>query len=194
MKHSNTNFRLVDGKEKPSHLGGHGNRCWTDEGVLKRAMKLFKPKSFVDVGCGTGEMVEMAQEKGLDAIGIDGDYTLERKSECIIHDYTTGEYNLPKIYDLCWSVEFLEHVEGIYIGNFMKTFTYCKHVIITHALPGKHGHHHVNCQPFEFWQNIFKYYGLEFDQDITDDLRNVSTMKKWFFKESGAYFKNTKLD
>ena len=62
----------------PEHLGGHNGTTQNDIGALEWAIKKFDIKSMVDVGCGTGRMVRMAEERGLTSMGIDGDGTIDR--------------------------------------------------------------------------------------------------------------------
>mgnify|MGYP006273403511 CR=1 FL=1 len=175
----------------PKHLGGHLNKTHTDEGTLDYFIKNFDIKSFLDIGCGPGGQVELAQNKGLRAIGIDGDYTLKRNIECIIHDFTQGPLNFNDQYDLGWSVEFVEHVEEQYMKNYIPLYQKCKFLVLTHALPGESGHHHVNCQTTNYWIKQLAEYGLIFDQDLTDKIRKISNMKKKFVQRRGLVFKNT---
>ena len=74
------------------HLGGHAGYTHLDEGALDFVKDILKVKSMLDIGCGPGGMVQLANEKKINAIGIDGDYTLDRydDSKFIIHDYTKG--------------------------------------------------------------------------------------------------------
>ena len=58
------------------HLGGHMNKVHTDRSTLTYLTKKYNIKSMIDVGCGPGDMVMIALDKGINSIGIDGDYTL----------------------------------------------------------------------------------------------------------------------
>jgi len=182
------------------HLGGHANITHLDHGALNWAIEKFNVKTMLDIGCGPGGMVKLANETGLDAKGVDGDHTLKRydESKFIIHDFTTGPVpDLPK-YDLGWSVEFLEHVYEKFMPNYMPSFQACKIMIVTYAPPGWPGHHHVNCQKEPYWYEKFAEYGLEYDPDLTAELRRVSTMNKnnkrnAFVKNRGLIFKNTQV-
>ena len=84
------------------HLGGHQGKTHIDAGTLDWAIKNLKVKSLLDIGCGPGGMVELANNLGLDAVGIDGDYTLDRydSSKFIIHDFTKGPAPISKRFDL----------------------------------------------------------------------------------------------
>ena len=55
------------------HLGGHNGVTHLDEGALRWAISTLKIESMLDVGCGPGGMVELAEWYGLDSHGIDGD-------------------------------------------------------------------------------------------------------------------------
>jgi SAM-dependent methyltransferase len=174
----------------PEHLGGHLNKTHVDEGSLNWIIKEFSIKSFLDVGCGPGGMVNLAKKKSLKALGVDGDYTLKRSDpeSFILHDYTQGPLEFEEKYDLCWSCEFVEHVEETYIDNYMRTINCANLVVITHAPPGWPGHHHVNCQTAEYWIDVFKNYNFIYNDDLTKLLRKKSTMAKPFIQRNGLFF------
>ena len=182
------------------HLGGHAGKTHLDKMAIAWIKEKFLAKSFLDIGCGTGGMVEYATLQGLDAVGIDGDHTLKRfdDSKFILHDFTNGPCPLSKQYDFGWSCEFVEHVYEKYIPNYIQSFQNCKVVMITYAPPGWVGHHHVNCQEEYYWIDKFKGYGLEYRKDWTEELRKISSMntkkgnatKKSFVKNRGLIFQN----
>jgi cyclopropane fatty-acyl-phospholipid synthase-like methyltransferase len=183
----------------PSHLGGHKNKTHLDYGVLQYLMETFNIKSMLDIGCGPGGMVSLGREKGIDAYGIDGDYSINRpgvESYISIHDYELGPIDLNLTVDLIWSVEFVEHVWEKFQDNYMKDFQRGKFVLMTFAPPGKPGHHHVNCQTAEYWINVFKEYGFKYDANTTKIVRSTSTMnvkkdkfsKKAWVQNNGLFF------
>lgn len=183
----------------PEHLGGHAGITNTDLGALTWLQNTYNIKSFLDIGCGPGGMVEMADKTfNLESRGIDGDYTLERydQTKFIIHDFSQSPINVEKTYDLGWSCEFVEHVYESYIPNYMPAFQKCKMVVMTYAPPGWPGYHHVNCQDESYWIDTLKKYHFRFDEAATRQLRQVSTMnidgkkKKRFVKNRGLVFFN----
>ena len=97
---------------------------------------------------------------------------------------------VPVFFDLAWSVEFLEHVEEQYIPNYMPIFQACKYAIVTHAVPGQDGHHHVNCQEKDYWVDKFREYDMIYQDELTVMARDSSTMKKPFIKRTGLVFQN----
>ena len=177
----------------PEHLGGHMNKVHIDGGALHYVQRTFGLESMIDIGCGPGSQVVLATQLGFNAIGIDGDWTVLPKDENFyLHDFTTGPW-LPSIstkFDLAWSVEFLEHIEEKYLPNVFDTFKLCKYVIVTHALPGQNGHHHVNCQFPSYWIDKFSEYNFQFLPIATEHLRMSSTMVKPFIGRTGLLFEN----
>ena len=190
----------MDNSILPDHLGGHKNKTHLDEGALNYMIRMFGIKSMIDIGCGPGGMVDLARNKGLKVLGIDGDHTVQRSSTAEkfvhIHDYTLGPSNIDKSFDLAWSCEFVEHVYEEYLPNFMADFQRAKFVIMTYAPPGKPGHHHVNCNTEQYWKDVFKEYGFLYDANMTRQIREVSTMGrikngksvKQFVKDHGLCF------
>lgn len=182
------------------HLGGHCGITHLDEGALKWAQKEFNAKSMIDVGCGPGGMTELAHKLGYDVLGVDGDETISHrwfdKSKFMIHDFTLGPAPIERKFDLCWSVEFVEHVHAEYIPNFVEAMKTSKVLFMTHATPGQGGYHHVNEQPEQYWIDEIEKYGFRFDRNYSNKLREVTTMNinggKWapYVKLTGLVFIN----
>ena len=155
----------------------------------------------LDVGCGPGGMVELANNLGVHAHGLDGDYTLKRYDDTkfTIHDFTNGHTHTPHTHtliivcDLAWSVEFVEHVYEKYIPNYVKAMQKCKYLIMTYA-PVGHGGHHVNENTQEYWIDTMSQYGFKYLEDATNEMRKHSTMgtkkKHRFLQRTGLLFKN----
>ena len=187
----------METSETASHLGGHLNRTNIDEGALNFLIEKYQPTSFLDIGCGPAGMVQLAKEKKLDAVGIDGDKKII--NDLIIeHDFTKAPILLDKTYDIGWSVEFVEHVYADYIQNYMSALKQCDTIMLTYAPPGTPGHHHVNLQDAPYWIDSFESHYFIYDHDTTIQLRNASTMNinkknpmKRFVYHHGLVFHNT---
>ena len=172
------------------YLGGHLDKTHMDRGTFLYLKEKFNITSFIDVGCGTGGMVNYAIGRGVQAVGIDGDYEVEKEGPVVIYDFCDGPIDVPMSFDLGWSVEFVEHIEEKYMDNWMCLFQKCKHVVITYAPPGWPGHHHVNCQDQDYWVEKFNKYGLTFDKEETENVRKNSNMRKPFMQSRGLFFNN----
>ena len=181
----------------PEHLGGHEYETHLDEGTVDYLIRELGIQSVVDIGCGPGGMVDLFNRKGLDVIGLDGDFTVQRSpsvaEKVVIHDFVKGPYQLDKTYDLAWTVEFVEHVEEKYMQNFIDVMKQCKYVIMTHALPGQPGHHHVNCQHAGYWLNVMEKNGFEPMPYTLSQIRAVSTMRERYIREQSLFFKNGRI-
>lgn len=163
-------------KETP-HLGGFVSE-WAMTGtwvphVWELLIQAFKIKSMTDVGAGDGQVARWFAYQGLDAMAVDG--CANRRDDgvrYVQHDYSRGSFE-PHQRDLCWSAEFVEHVDEEYVPNFLATFRPHRVLALTHALPGHVGYHHVNCREPSYWIKILERDGWKFDYLNTHDLRSV---------------------
>lgn len=195
--------------EIPEHLGGHIHVTKVDVPVITDIKKTFNIKSVIDIGCGPGGMQDICNDLDISWYGLEGDPNVMQTNESgMLWDLTTGIPPITKNFDLAWSTEFLEHIEEKYIPNFLPIFQKAKYACCSGALPGTPGHHHVNCQPTEYWIAVFNSYGFDFDATYTNILRNISVQerirktdnfrkvesgKKQFFKTTGMFFVNRNI-
>jgi SAM-dependent methyltransferase len=170
----------------PKHLGGHYDGSIVDLAALEYLRGKFRITSMVDVGCGLGAMVREARERGIDAVGVEGDPAVFDPTVMLLHDFTSGPILLGRR-DLVWCVEFVEHVEGQYENNFLSTFQCADLVFMTHALPGQGGYHHVNEQPSDYWITRLRHMGFALDEASTEWLRHHGD--SYYTKQTGLLFR-----
>lgn len=178
-------------KALPRHLGGHEGRTHIDDATLSYLIKKYNIQSMYDVGCGPGGMLKLAQDKGIDAVGVDGDFTLKYPAELniIIHDFTKGSL-VCKEKDLSWSCEFLEHVEEQFMDNYFSVFKQTKIVCCTFCNIQGTGHHHVNIQNQEYWDQKFLERGFLKEKETTREIRKISSMQRNFVRDTGTVYIN----
>ena len=167
-----------------NHLGGcniYGDPATEHPKMWKYLVDTLGVKSVIDVGCGFGFHLKYFKEiLGLDALGIEGSSKVVDicllPNDIVCHDYTTGSYIPEKFYDMCWCIEFVEHIEEKYTANFIETFKKCKYLTMTHGLPNQGGYHHVNCQPPKYWINLLEKHGFVFLEELTKTAREIATI------------------
>lgn len=166
--------------DKP-HLGGayeQGDSNTIMMDVWGYLLVKYEVKSFLDVGAGFGHALQWFSTNGLCQIkGVEGWHEAVEKSlvpgHVIEHDFVTGVAPIAQPFDLCWSAEFVEHVEERYIPNYMPAFQLARRVVITHGEPGQAGHHHVTLKTTSWWRHKFLEYGFAFDAEETALLRRT---------------------
>lgn len=146
--------------------------------LWKTICEEFQIESVLDVGCGMGYSIIEFNKYCKNVKGIEGSLYARNKSEVseqiIYHDFTKGILTNLESFDLCWSCEFVEHVEEKYKDNFLDAFSKAKYLAITYAEPGQPGHHHVNCKPKEYWIENVENYGFKYDEETTTRLKKIA--------------------
>lgn len=185
------------------HLGGyiHGGDPGTwCPALWNWVVKELKIRSVLDVGCGEGHSTKFFRDLGCDVLGVDGCQQAIDDSvipdAVVKHDFCDGPLKLDRRFDLVWSCEFVEHVEQQYVENILRTFALAdKAVLMTHAFPGQDdGHHHVNCQPTEYWIEHLERHGYACHIGLTVGGREA-TLRDYapclnHFARSGLLFAN----
>lgn len=179
------------------HLGGNlvqqdGSSLWPDliRWLCDPIQSFFGPLNTVlDVGSGKGESMELFCREGCYCTGIEGLEVNAKASTypVLVHDLTRGPVQFTGI-DLVWCVEVVEHIEEKYLDNLLRTITVGRYLAMTHAVPGQGGHHHVNCQPWEYWMRNVERYGMLLDLELTRESRKHVPAGS-FWHRSGLIFK-----
>ncbi len=180
------------------HLGGNikGGDSWTyypklwDEIISK-----YEIKSVLDIGCGEGHMLEYCKNKLVDMalVGIDGlkqnvEIVRNKGLTCYEVDFENNQsFSLTMNFDLCWCCEFVEHINEMHIHKAISIMKAAKYVAMTHATPGQPGHHHVNCQPSEYWIAKMSEHGFKI---LTEETNRLTKLAHGHFQIHGLFFKN----
>jgi hypothetical protein len=194
----NKSHYLVD--EQNPHLGGSieggDSGTWAPE-LWNFLIDDLSIKSMIDVGCGEGLTIGQFKNRNVEGLGVEGlqeSINRSKVKECIIkHDYTKGPVKIDKLYDFCWSCEFVEHVDEEYAMNFIDTFKNAKYLAMTHAFPNQPGHHHVNCQNSEYWIKLLEENNFKYNNDYTLKLRNMTNNNAVHIKSSLLFFENKNI-
>ena len=149
----------------------------------------YAVRSVLDVGCGEGHAVAYFRSLGIIAHGIDGlKINIDRAVTPIaMHDITAAPYYMPV--DMVWSCEVAEHIVPEKVDNLIDTLCNGKIVAMTAAPPGQEGHHHVNCQPSEYWIDKMASRGYRLSEDQPKFLSVAAEERTGsYFQQSGLVF------
>lgn len=147
------NWRVVASEDAP-HLGGNirfGDPETYAPGVWDFIVDRFGVRSVMDLGSGAGNAAAYFSRKGLAVVAIDGLRENVEKAiyPTLLWDLTKGPVTTQV--DLVHCQEVVEHIEEAYLDNLLASLMCGKYILMTNALPGQGGHHHVNLQPTEYW-------------------------------------------
>ena len=133
--------------------------------VLPHVLEAVRPRSVLDVGCGTGAWASVCAELGVeDVLGVDGDYVdrgrLLLPAERFVAADLEGPVDLGRRFDLGVSLEVGEHLAPWAAARYVGTLTrHADVVLFSAAIPGQGGQHHVNEQWPEYWAQHFAEHG-----------------------------------
>ena len=172
---------------------------WRAPHVCTAIDNVLHPKSVIDVGCATGDLVEEWNLMGKISMGIEGDPSCLEfavSSDIEIRDLRMPINSQPNADtafvfhpDLCTCFEVAEHIEPEYATIFVDNLvSLSDQVLVSVAPPGQGGHYHVNCQPIEYWMEMFweRHYNL----DATTTMQIKKGMEPWRKKDGIRAFYN----
>jgi|688.fasta_scaffold450246_2 hypothetical protein len=140
-------------------------RIKSAEEFLSYLFKYFKPKSLVDVGCGRGAWLKVAQNLGVNnLLGIDGQWNKEKlilrnTKKCKI-DFIYKDLNyffkVDKKYDLAICLEVAEHLNSSSAINLIKSIINLSDTIVfSAAFNMQGGVMHINEREHSYWGQLF---------------------------------------
>ena len=154
--------------------------------VVPRVLELVKPRSILDVGCGTGTWLKIFDEFGItDYVGIDGvpidDQRLKIPVEKFMIRDLRKTFSLQRKFDLILSLEVAEHIAEEYADQYIESLvTHGDVILFSAAIPGQGGQHHVNEQWPAFWQKKFERHGFYYHDLIRPEIWNQKGVQWWY--------------
>jgi SAM-dependent methyltransferase len=134
--------------------------------IVPWLIERYKPRAVVDFGCNVGWWLKAFVDNGVtDVLGIDGDNMIPEF--CLsLHDFVVADLtkplNLGREFDLALCLEVGEHLLPESAETLVRSLT--RHVDLVFwsaAPPGQGGYNHVNEQPGEYWEELFKKQGFQ---------------------------------
>lgn len=176
---------------------------WNERALCVVVAWMGIPQTYLDLGSGTGAMVNCARKLGSEAYGVDliADGP-GHEHWFITHDLTeplvmskdnTGSYHSLNIvpdrslddhFDLITCLEVAEHLP--LESHHVLADTIDRHLqprtgfndpggllIFSAAPPGQAGEHHVGCRPAREWRSMFYERGISYREDYTRQLAHL---------------------
>ncbi len=166
------------------------NKAWAED-FCGAILKAFNPKSVIDFGCATGDLLYPFEKKGIEILGIDGsranyNHRKINKDNFLLFDIR-NTYKSKKKYDLCFCLEVAEHIKERYSNILINNLTQSSSKIIFSAEPtGQEAVNHINLKSYGWWIKKFEEINFKFDESLTEYLKQEITkipgIPTWYIK------------
>jgi SAM-dependent methyltransferase len=129
--------------------------------VLPLVLSLLPVRSAVDVGCGDGSWLAALSALGVtDIMGVEGPWIspqqLKIPTDKVRRMRLDQAIRVNRRFDLALSLEVAEHLPPARAESFVADLVLLAPcVLLSAAIPGQGGHHHVNEQWPEYWAALF---------------------------------------
>lgn len=150
------------------------------------------PRTVVDIGCGTGALLEVLRTRGCDVFGYE--YSKVALEYCRRRNLAVAKFDLEKdaltdtrTFDVAVSIEVAEHLPASVADRYVDLLTRLgRAVVFTAAPPGQGGNDHVNEQPPAYWIAKFNARGFRLDEPLTARWRAQwganGSVRDWYHK------------
>ena len=154
--------------------------------VVPTLISLLRPRSVIDVGCGSGAWLSAFSENGVERIlGLDGDHVdpswLIIPKDCFRAVNLAKPFDVVGKFDLAISLEVAEHLPKKHARDFVRSLVnLAPFVVFSAAVPFQGGVRHVNEQWPEFWQDLFANSGYRSLDLIRKEFWKNAKVKYWY--------------
>ena len=150
----------------------------------------LRPRTVVDVGCGTGALLDALRTRGCEVLGLEYSkaairYCRQRRLDVVRVDLQESDLKLERTFDVASSMEVGEHLPEASAGRYIALLARLSDtVVFTAAPPGQGGVDHVNEQPKEYWIERFARVGFDHDEDLvakwSESWRQSGEVVAWY--------------
>ena len=133
--------------------------------VLPLLLSFLPVRSAVDVGCGDGSWLSALSALGVnDIMGVEGPWIspqqLKIPTDKVRRMRLDQAIRVERRFDLALSLEVAEHLPPARAESFVADLAaLAPAVLLSAAIPGQGGHHHVNEQWPDYWAALFARHG-----------------------------------
>jgi SAM-dependent methyltransferase len=151
-------------------------------GIAASIHERLAPKTVIDVGCGSGEILERLRDLEIDGLGLEyataGLEMCRSKRLRVMKFDLEQDVTIPERADVVLSTEVAEHLPASVADRYVDLLcSLSDMVLVTAAVPGQGGTDHVNEQPNEYWIEKFARRGFSHDARRTSEWRSDWTRR-----------------
>lgn len=167
--------------------------------VVPILMRLFSPKSVLDVGCGRGTWLTVFRENGVgDILGLDGSHVSPSSLYIAPASFRSQDlsrpFSLERSFSLALSLEVAEHIPRDSAATFVDNLTrHADLVVFSAAVPGQGGEHHVNEQSYEYWRDLFATAGFAMSDCLRGLLAGDRRVEPWYRYNTFVFIRESRL-
>jgi SAM-dependent methyltransferase len=146
--------------------------------MARSILRDLDPRTVVDVGCGTGVLLEELRSIGkIDVLGLelaDAAISICARRGLVVRKFDLERDPPPELHsDVAVSTEVAEHLPASCADRFVELLSgIADAVVLTAATPSQGGTDHVNEQPNAYWIDKFDARGRRFDQPLSRKWRS----------------------
>ena len=178
LESARMSFRGNSTFRRPEDLT-HASNC--PARMIDEALEMWRPASVLDVGCGTGKVLDHLMHRGIaDLQGLEGSELAIRAAthpNLIRQVDLSKPVDLARRFDLIYTVEVAEHIHPSGADEFVRTLTrHGDRILMTAARPGQGGLGHLNEQEPAYWEQKMAAAGFQSDPAARETLKAVKDL------------------
>lgn len=152
--------------------------------IAKYIYNNFEPKTVVDIGCGTGEILKaLTSLCDIECLGIEGPWIndCQERFENIQLANLNEFLPLEKKFDVAICLEVAEHLEERFASTLISTLTESSNIILfSAAIPGQSGTEHINLKYPDYWARHFWEKGFALYLDPRKEFFRNLQLAPWY--------------
>ena len=169
------------------------------QAMVPHIVRLLRPQSVVDVGCGVGAWLSVFSEHGVsDFLGVDSDDVPHEQLMIPPSRFLASDLSAPlqldRTFDLALSLEVAEHVPPGAAETFVDTLVRLAPVVVfSAAIPLQGGTGHVNERWQTYWARLFSARGLLAVDALRAGVWDDQRIDWWYRQNTIVYVRQDRL-
>jgi len=161
--------------------------------VVPMLIELVRPRSVVDLGCGTGAWLQVFGEQGVeDIVGVDGPYIDRSQLRIPVERFVAADLSAPpdlgRRFDLALTLEAVHYAPADAAASIVATLaSWAPVVYFSAAVPHQTGGPGLNRQWPAYWADLFAAEGLRC-YDLLRARLWEHPQVDWWYAQNGLLF------